>query len=410
MNMRVEAIEILGRWERGGVFAETLIEDATASPKVSPADRAFLIALVYGVLRHKTWLDHVIDTMATRGRLQSEVRTILRIGLCQLLLLKMPPYAAVNETVELSPHKARGLVNAILRRTMREEANLWQEWETLSLDVKYSTPHWLVEHWSECFGLPATKQLLAHQQEIPKTYLRRNLHIALPEETLPERLIPHPTLENWYTVEGKPPLSALQSGAFYATDPSTRYAVELLDPQPNEKILDACAAPGGKSASILALTQGQVDLTATDAAPHRLPRLHANLQKITQRAITVKEHDWSLPCPEAWVNQFNAVLADVPCSNSGVTQRRVDVRWRLSLKELNRLAKLQENILTHCAAAVTTGGRLVYSTCSIEAQENIQVIEKFLAHNPEWTLKHQEVIMPSTQEGDGAYAALLIRA
>ena len=410
MNMRIEALEILGRWERGGVFAETLIEEVSSNPKVSVSDKAFLMALVFGVLRHKTWLDYLIDKCAGKRFLQSEVRNILRVGICQLFILKMPAYAAVNETVNLTPHKATGLVNAILRRILREEEALRAEWETLPWDIKYSTPHALVARWKEAFGPAQTEKLLDHQQKVPQHYARRNPLVDWPANEWGEGVVAHPTLADWFVIEGRLPLAALQAGALYMADPSTRHALELLAPQAGEVLLDACAAPGGKAVALLSATGGKLDLTATDSASHRLPRLRENLEKFSPTSLKVGLCDWSQACLPEFKKAFDATLLDVPCSNTGVMQRRVDVRWRFSSKEMERLVKLQRAILEQGAMTVRSGGRLVYSTCSIDPQENTQQVAAFLERHPEWSLVEERLILPSQEEGDGAYAALLKRA
>jgi 16S rRNA (cytosine967-C5)-methyltransferase len=201
----------------------------------------------------------------------------------------------------------------------------------------------------------------------------------------------------------------LRAGQLYVTDPSTRYCVQLLNPQPGERVLDACAAPGGKSCAMIAATLGKINLLATDAEPHRLPQLRVNLMRAEGEQVEVQLHDWSRPCPEPWQGVFDAVLLDVPCSNSGVLQRRVDARWRLQPAEFDRLSQLQLQILTCAAAAVRPGGRLVYSTCSIDRQENRSVVETFLSLHPDFSLAEDYLALPHREQADGAYAALLLR-
>ena len=169
-------------------------------------------------------------------------------------------------------------------------------------------------------------------------------------------------------------------------------------------------APGGKSAAIIAATGGKARLTATDLHEHRLPTLKENLDRQGSSSVRTAQADWSLPCPPEWERRFDAVLLDVPCSNTGVIQRRVDVRWRLTPQEIRRLAALQRSILENASQAVKPGGRLVYSTCSIDAEEDGLVVRDFLQNHPEWTLKEEKLILPHEEKSDGAYAALLICA
>ena len=211
-------------------------------------------------------------------------------------------------------------------------------------------------------------------------------------------------------MEGPLPLEDIQAGSLYVADPSTRYAIDLLAPRPGEEILDACAAPGGKAAAIIAATGGKARLTATDLHEHRLPTLQENLDRQGSASVKTAQADWSQPCPPEWERHFDAVLLDVPCSNTGVIQRRVDVRWRVTPAEIRRLAALQKSILENASRAVKPGGRLVYSTCSIDAEEDGLLVRDFLRNHPEWTLKEEKLILPHQEKSDGAYAALLICA
>lgn len=412
MNIRAEAIKLLSRWERGGVFAESLVDGVVAEGSVSSQDRALLTALVMGVLRNKSWFDYLIDSMRKKGHLEIEIRHLLRLGLCQILVLKMPAHAAVNETVNLAPRKVSGLVNALLRRTLREEERILAEKDTLPLSVRYSMPEWLVWHWLECFGPEVTESLLKRQQEVPTVFARRNPLIPLAGEESSLGLEEVSGLAGWYKVMGNLPIADLRSGALYIADPSTRFCVELLAPSKGERILDACAAPGGKSVAILTATEGNVRLLATDAAEHRLPRLKDNLEKFRSASGTLETEafDWTKPCPEKWMGKFEGVLLDVPCSNSGVLQRRVDARWRLSLDEIKRLSQLQLQILENASAAVSPGGRLIYSTCSIDPIEDSGVVKEFLALHNNWRCVAEKLVFPFESETDGAYAARLVRS
>lgn len=395
------------RWHEGHSFAETLVDRECSRAQLSPADRHLVQALVFGVLRNQTWLDHVINSLR-QGRLDLEMRLILQLGLCQLFLLGMADHAAVYETVNLAPSRLRGLVNAILRNALRRERAILAEREKLPLPILYSTPAWLVERWTQQTDRETTRALLHWNNTTPRLYVRSNP--LIPMDAIPASLTPLDRATGWYSVEGPLPLEEINAGSLYVADPSTRYAIDLLAPQPGEEILDACAAPGGKSAAIIAATGGQAHLTATDLHEHRLPTLQGNLDRQGSSSVTTAQADWSLPCPPEWERHFDAVLLDVPCSNTGVIQRRVDVRWRVTPAEIRRLAALQKTILENASRAVKPGGRLVYSTCSIDAEEDGLLVRDFLRNHPEWTLKEEKLILPHEEKSDGAYAALLICA
>lgn len=406
-SSRQTALNCLMRWHEGHSFAETLVDRECSRAQLSPADRHLVQALVFGVLRNRTWLDHVIDSLR-QGRLDLEMRLILQIGLCQLFLLGMADHAAVYETVNLAPSRLRGLVNAILRNALRREKAILAEREKLPLPILYSTPAWLVERWTQQTDRETTRDLLRWNNTTPRLYVRANP--LIPMDGIPASLAPLDRAPGWFSVEGPLPLEDIQAGSLYVADPSTRYAIDLLAPRPGEEILDACAAPGGKAAAIIAATGGKARLTATDLHEHRLPTLQENLDRQGSASVKTAQADWSQPCPPEWERHFDAVLLDVPCSNTGVIQRRVDVRWRVTPAEIRRLAALQKSILENASRAVKPGGRLVYSTCSIDAEEDGLLVRDFLRNHPEWTLKEEKLILPHQEKSDGAYAALLICA
>lgn len=406
-SVRHLAWKCLLRWSQGGIFAETLIARAAAEHKLPHADRSLLQAIVYDTLRHMSWLDHIRKTLRP-GKLEEKIRWLVLVGLCQLFVLRQAEHAAVGETVRLAPQRVRGVVNGMLRNAARRKAEFDAELEKLPLPVRFSTPSWLVKRWLREFGEADTRAMLEWNSLTPPVYAR--LNPQNPPAEIPECWEPLPSLPLWYRLHGPLPLEALRAGQLYVTDPSTRYCVKLLAPQPGERVLDACAAPGGKSAAMLAATGGDLHLLATDVEEFRLKPLRENLLRAGGRDVQVAQHDWTQPCPAEWHSAFDAVLLDVPCSNSGVLQRRVDARWRLSADEIARLAALQLQILEQACAAVRPGGRLVYSTCSIDREEDRAVVEAFLARHKDFTFVEEYLALPHREQADGAYAALLQRA
>lgn len=404
LSPRAAALRCLMRWDKGGVFAETLI--ARESAGMNPPDRAMLQSIVLAVLRNLRWLNHLRKKLRTAA-LEDTGHWLVINGLCELLVLNHADYAVVSQTVALAPARLRGVVNGMLRNALRRKDEFIGERKLLSLGMRYSTPDWLVRRWIRDFGKEDTAALLAWNVQPPPVYARTNPLRPMKEPL--EGADPLPDVPGWYRVRAGVPLAALQAGQVYVADPSTRHCIRLLAPQQGERILDACAAPGGKSAAIIAATMGHVQLVATDSEQHRLPSLQENLQRAGGEDVTVAMHDWTHPCPPEWLGSFDAVLLDVPCSNSGVLQRRVDARWRLQEKEIARLAGLQSLILEQAAAAVRPGGRLVYSTCSIDRQEDREVVESFLAEHSEFSLVEDYLALPHIEQADGAYAALMIR-
>lgn len=404
-NARSLAWKALQRWNRGGVFAETLVERAAAEHQLSRSDRGLMQSIVYGTLRNLRLLEHWRYTLRP-GALEEKMHWLVLGGLCELFILHHAEHAVVSETVKLAPARVRGVINGMLRNAVRRRAEFNAELPSLPTAVRYSMPDWLVDRWQREFGEQEATAMMEWNLQTPPVYARLN---PLRPMDVPADWTPHPGGAGWYRIHGVLPLAALQTGQVYVADPSTRHCIRLLCPQRWEKILDACAAPGGKSAAIIAVTRGEVHLLATELEPHRLPQLKENLLRAGGLHTQVAQHDWTQPCPPEWRGAFDAVLLDVPCSNSGVLQRRVDARWRMQEEEMERLSALQLQILERAAEAVCSGGRLVYSTCSIDRQEDREVVEAFLTSHPEFSLKEDYLALPHREQADGAYAALLQR-
>lgn len=400
---RRAAVSILRAWAKGHTYAENLVERHASRNELSSADRALLNAIVLGVLRHRRLLDHWIGVLR-QGKLDGETRDILRVGLCQLLILELPDHAAVFETVELGKSSVRGLINAVMRRATTTRDSL-RDLSQLPPAVAYSHPDWLYQRWKKTFGKAAAIELMAFNNRPAPVIARANPLVTPPVEIPASELPP-----GFLAIEGPIPGELLARGAIYIQDPATRHCVELLAPQPGERILDACAAPGGKAFLIAAAMGGAAGLTCTDSNPKRLPRLTENLDRLHVRGATIEVHDWTLPAPEIWRGAFDAILLDVPCSNTGVFRRRVDVRWRLQPGDLPDLVALQRRILENALPCLKPGGRLVYSTCSIEAEENEAQIATFLAAHPDFQLTATRQALPQREGTDGAFAALLVGA
>lgn len=404
-SVRLLAWEGLQRWSRGGIFAETIVSRAAQQHNLSHADRALLQAIVYDTIRQLSMLDY-LRLRLRPGKLDEPLRWLVLMGLCQLFVMHQAEHAAVCETVELAPKRVRGVVNGMLRNAARRKDEFFAERDTLPPAIRFSTPSWLVKRWMQQFGEEDTLAMLAWNTQTPPLYARLNPLHPMEVPAAWEALADAPL---WYRVHGALPTAALQAGQVYIADPSTRHSVRLLAPKAGERVLDACAAPGGKSAAILGASEGRVSLLSTDAEQHRLPMLEENLRRAGGQDVRVAQHDWSTPCPAAWRESFDAVLLDVPCSNSGVLQRRVDARWRLLEGEIARLGALQAQILEQGAAAVKPGGRLVYSTCSIDREEDRDVVDAFLITHPDFKLIEDILVLPHRAQADGAYAALLAR-
>ena len=385
-----------------GEFTENLLETALATARLSPADRGLCHELVCGVVRWQAALDRSRE-------LRPALRNLLQLGLYQIFWLdRIPPHAAVHETVEQAKragyHSQAGLINAVLRGYLREA----DEIKKILADMKisqpalgWSHPEWLVNKWRKQFGDEKTRQLLEWNNTPPKTFARVN--------TLEYDFVPRDwTGENLsFELKAHPPLHSLGSlrdGWFYLQDPSTLLAPALLGAQPGETILDACAAPGGKTTFIAQLMNNEGKIIASDLDPTRLRLVKENCARLG--VTCVESQSVTAAPPEA---RFDRILIDAPCSNTGVMRRRVDLRWRISEAEILRLQKAQLELLNQAAPQLKPGGVIVYSTCSLETEENSEVIKQFLAANPNFKLETERQLLPFADGVDGAYVARLAR-
>ena len=408
-HVRQAAVSALHAWAQGQDYAESLIERHAQRRKLSSPDRGLLQAILFGVLRHRRLLDHWIGKLRD-GKLDPETRDVLRVGLCQLLILNLPDHAAVNETVEAGKANVRSLVNAVLRRATTSRKRLLDEVADLPPAVVHSHPDWLFNRWRAAFGKANALALMEWNNLPAETFFRLNPLNGAPAAAGESPALPGTPVAgapDFYKLAGPLPTALLASGAVYIQDPATRHAVELLDPQPGERILDACAAPGGKAFLIAAALGSAATLVCTDSNEKRLPRLQQNLTRLHAAAATIAVHDWTQPAPPAWHGAFDGILLDVPCSNTGVLRRRVDVRWRLQAPDIEALVRTQRLILENALPCLKPGGRLVYSTCSLEHSENLGQIEAFVAAHPGLTLHSTRDALPFRDHSDGAFAARL---
>ncbi|MCA1660220.1 MAG: 16S rRNA (cytosine(967)-C(5))-methyltransferase RsmB [Verrucomicrobiaceae bacterium] len=418
LSARALALRALREWRTGQQFADAILARILRSSDLAPSDRAFVTELFYGVLRNLTLLDFWIAELRS-SRLDDDSRDLLRLGLYQLFLLGTPEHAAVFETVELAGQKARSLVNAVLRSALRKKEGLLEKAKTLELSVRTSHPQFLIERWQKNFGAENTAALCDWNNEPAPIYARINqLKVSVEEflaqvgsarcaDRTPQRGIP--TMENFVRLT-KIPSEALAAGHCYIQDPSTAAACVLLAPKPGERVLDACAAPGGKTAYLAELMQNEGFILACDRDQGRMRTLQDNLARLGVGNAQGVHHDWASGNPLPNDAAFDRILVDAPCSNTGVMRRRVDVRWRLTAKDFVRTREEQLRILRATIPLLKPGGALVYSTCSIEPEENEEVVSLIVEEFSSLKLLEQVSLLPFRDGFDGAYAAKMLRA
>jgi 16S rRNA (cytosine967-C5)-methyltransferase len=406
VSPRAVALGALQRWRQRNEFADAIIQHSLASSELSASNRAFALELFYGVLRNLTLLDFWIDCLR-HGKTEKGVRDLLQLGLYQIFLLDTAEHAAVFETVELAPKRQRPLVNGVLRAALREKQDLSERASAQPLSTQWSHPPWLLARWNKHFGAKAALDLCLWDNRPAPLYARVNrLKKSVPEflrENPGSFLLP--THENFVHLPGVP-ATALARGDCYIQDPSTSIACRLLDPRPDERILDACAAPGGKSAYIAELMQNRGEIVACDRDGQRLQILRENLDRLGATRVRVIQHDWlrrDMVGPT-----FDRILLDAPCTNTGVMRRRVDVRWRLRPEDLDRMHNEQIEIARR-VPLLKPGGIFVYSTCSLEREENEDIVEQLGREFRTLRLEKIETVLPFRDGFDGAFAARFVR-
>lgn len=393
------ALDVLGEWSGGERFAADLMDHIQRDNFLSLPDAAFLRDIVLTTLRNLSLLDHWIAVITEDKHLDHRSRWGLRIGLCQVLILKVSEYAAVNETVAATG-RARSLINAVLRRACRESEELLAMTASLPLETRTSHPKWLIEHWLGLFGEAKTTALCEWNQVPAPICARINRLYPQMTETTAEDFIICDHL----------PREDLSVGRVYMQDPSTAIAPRLLAPQQGQRVLDACAAPGGKTALLAQLMENTGEIIACDVAPGRLRRLEGNLHRLHVTNTQIEQHDWADPqIPDFAKAGFDRILLDVPCSNTGVMRRRVDVRWRLTPADITAQVETQTQLLKNCLRVLKPGGILVYSTCSIEPAENEQLVASVLEATSGYEPVKLRHSFPPDDQMDGAFAAAIRR-
>jgi 16S rRNA (cytosine967-C5)-methyltransferase len=424
-----------------GAFADVALDKVLQNPesdRISGPDRRLLTELVYGTVRRQRTLDALIDQLAQKPASQQppELRLILHLGLYQVHYLgQVPDSAAVNTTVDLAKKNGMvglaGFVNGLLRQAVRDQEQAAADrteaksadLETIDLPpdpgasprasmpslahrhlgaglplvtqigMQHSYPDWIVQVWLDQFGQSATEQLCEWLNQPPSIDLRVNtrrsdrdsLQATLQDAGVQARPIPH--LPQALRLAPAGPIQNLpgfQEGWWIVQDSSAQLVSYLLDPQPGETVVDACAAPGGKTLHIAELMQDKGQIWAIDRTASRLKKLQQNIDRLGLTAIQTVTGD-SRDQPQ-WVGLADRVLVDAPCSGLGTLNRHADARWRQTPKSVQELAQLQRQLLDQAATWVKPGGIMVYATCTLHPDENENLVQGFLADQPDWQI------------------------
>lgn len=398
MTPREVALSALTACEKQGAWSDGYLKKAIRSARLDSRDAALCTRMCFGVLQNRMLLDYYVAQCSTTKpeKMEAGVRNILRLGAYQLLMMdRVPDHAAVSQSVELAKRSSRnprvpGLVNAVLRSLLRR-------WETLTAPeapaIRYSHPQWLVDAFQARLGQEETLALLAADNGQPHTCAQVNtmkidtpsLQKRLEQEGVGAKV--HPWLPDCLLLEGTGDLERLgsyQEGLFYVQDAAARLAVLAGHFQPGMQVLDACAAPGGKSFAAAIAMKGQGSILSCDIHPHKIQLIEAGAARLGLSCIHGQQLD-AKACKGELLNRFDLVIADVPCSGLGIIRKKPDIRYK-EPGPLERLPQIQGEILENVSGYVRPGGELIYATCTLLERENELVVRDFIDRHNNFTL------------------------
>lgn len=437
MNFRLEAYNTILRVLRGGEFSDTLLNQRARKLKKEGEDIGLFYAIVKGVIKKKQKLEYILSFYTDPEKYQDtdiKIKVMLYLGLYQLIYLdSIPPHAAVHETVELAKKQLSpavgDFVNAVLREYQREDKVVYPEDPAERIANEHSYPIELVKTWLTLWGEEDTEYLAMHFNENPELHIRVN-SVATTAKKLQNyfarreiEIIPCEASEMmFHTTQGAEVLEevAFSEGYFTVQDTSAAMVVELLDPKADQSVLDLFAAPGGKCTYISEIMQNSGEVVAVDKSPKKMKMLKQAADRLQLNNIILVTTDALKYGPLA--PAFDRVLVDAPCSGWGVFSRKADLRWQ-NHSDIKELVKLQAKALDYAANFVKPGGYMVYSTCTMNPEENEQQIKAFLSRNSKFSLEPAEKYIPKqyTEDGflktipfkhfmDGAFAAKLMKS
>lgn len=416
---RLAAFNILQQVETGA-FSSVLL--AAEEPHLQPADRALCHELVLGVLRWQRYIDKIVEHFSKRriAGVDPAVGIALRLGLYQLrFLTRIPASAAVNESVSLVRvarlSSATAFVNALLRRAIREAeydpaAEVSDPLERIA--VQTSHPGWLIDRWAKSFGVAEAEAFAQANNVVPPTAFRVVAKRANQSKVLAKLSAAGAALESSDVVQGAWRVSGATAllrelsaaGEIYLQDEASQLVAQIVDAKPGERVLDLCAAPGGKTTQMADRNGDRALITAGDVSAARMATIIATMRLHELESVKLVRLDATAQLPFAPCS-FDKVLVDAPCSGTGTLRRNPEIRWRLSPADIARHAEQQKQILRRAVEMVKPGGNLIYSTCSVEYDENEQVIQDVLASDERFRPLNTIRTWPHREGSDGFFVS-----
>ncbi|MEG0260432.1 MAG: 16S rRNA (cytosine(967)-C(5))-methyltransferase RsmB [Lysinibacillus sp.] len=396
-NVRDAALSILLAVDKNQAYSNLLLHETIKRHKIETKDRALLTELTYGTLQFKMTLDYYLEPFV-RGKIDHWVRWLLRLSLYQMhYLTRIPPHAAVNEAVEIAKRRGHqgiaSTVNGILRSILRQGLRLLEDIEDPieRLSIETSHPNWLVARYVEAYGFDVTTEMLHENNVPPVQTVRVNRTKATAAEAIASLEAEGLTAkqselmaECLYVTDGQPARTqAFKEGLITIQDESSMIPVNVLKPSPGMRVLDMCAAPGGKTTHLAELMDNRGSVLATDLHPHKLDLVDQNTDRLGLEIVQTAPIDGRKAPEFLPLQSFDAVLVDAPCSGLGVMRRKPDIKYTKREEDLENLQKIQLDLLDAATKVLKQDGKLVYSTCTVDKQENEGTVQAFLATHPE---------------------------
>lgn len=438
-NVRDAALTILLSVDQNQAYSNLLLHQTIEKYKIDAKDRGLLTEITYGTLQYKMTLDYYLEPYV-RGKLDDWVRWLLRLSLYQIAFLtKIPDHAAVNEAVEIAKHRARhkgvsSTVNGILRSILRDGIRPTETIEDAAtrLSIETSHPKWLVDRYIESYGFDQTSDMLIENNLPPQQTVRVNTSKVTPREGLEklwEEKYAVEASENMpeclHIIEGQVARSqAFKEGFVTIQDESSMIPANALDVKPGMRVLDMCAAPGGKTTHIAEKMNNEGELIATDLHKHKIKLITDNSERLGLDIIKAEVLD-GRKAPEKFEEKsFDRILVDAPCSGLGVIRRKPDIKYTKKLEDFASLYKIQLDLLDSAYALLKDGGKIVYSTCTIDRMENAGTVEAFLEKHSDMQLAPVEnvpevladlkttgmqQVFPQMLNSDGFFVASLVK-
>ena len=419
MNAREIAFKVLSDIEKNKNYSNMSINKHFKDLEIKDQDRGFTTELIYGVVENRNYLDYIMDKLSKMKseKMQMHVRIFLEMGIYQILFLdSVSDYAAVNETVNLvNDHdkKSSGFVNAILRNVIRQKDTIAKVDITdniMYLSTKYSYKPWMIKNWIKSFGQEFTEDLLEANNEKPSIYIRVNTLKTTRDELMSKlsemnvKCFKVSTLEEAIRVENLKNIEnnkLFKDGLFTVQDISSMIVGKIVNPKENSLVLDICSAPGGKTTHLATIMNNTGHIVSRDIFEHKIKLINATADRLGLTNIEAECFDAAILDNDS-IDKFDYVLADVPCSGLGIIRRKPEIKYK-EKADLKELPSIQSKILKNASKYVKVGGILVYSTCTIQDVENIDIVKDFLKENDNFELVPIDAVNVDVDNQDKGY-------